>query len=114
MLHGEINPNLREILFLNIILVSPIVLTSGLRQRNAGGSLLFNTCNIYHAVLRTLPEHMSSSHVFSGVPVVRSLVFCVMCCRSLFVLLSCLVWPLCCLSFDLRILITLLISSSYS
>jgi hypothetical protein len=33
-------------------------------------------------------------------------------CRSLFVLLY--FWPLCCLSFDLRILITLLVSSNSS
>ena len=42
----------------------------------------------------TLPEHS----VFSGVRVARSLVFCVMFCRSLLVLLSfycdhCVVWP---------------------
>ena len=44
---------------------------------------------------------------FSGVRVARSLVFCVVFCRSLFVLLSFFFWPLCFLSFfDLRILIT--------
>jgi hypothetical protein len=36
---------------------------------------------------------------FSGVRVARSLIFCVMFCRSLFVLLYYLFWPLCCLSF---------------
>ena len=36
--------------------------------------------------LLTLPEYLSSSLVFSGVCVARSLVFCVMFCRSLFVL----------------------------
>ena len=56
--------------------------------------------------LPTLPEHLSSSPVFSGVRVTRSLVLCVMFCRSLFVLSSFYFWPLCCLSFDLRILIT--------
>ena len=35
-------------------------------------------------------------------------------CRSLFVLLYFFFWPLCCLSFDLRILITPLVTSSYS
>ena len=42
-------------------------------------------------------------------------IFSFMCmfCRSLFVLLS-LLWPLCCLSFDLRILITPLVSSNSS
>ena len=63
--------------------------------------------------LLTLPEHLS----FRGVRVTRSLVFCVMFWRSLFVLLSFYFWPLCCLSFfDLRILSTPLVSlnSSYN
>ena len=38
--------------------------------------------------LPTLPEHLSSPSVFSGVRVTRSLVLCVMFCRSLFVLLA--------------------------
>jgi len=38
--------------------------------------------------LPTLPEHLSSPSVFSGVHVTRSLVLCVMFCRSLFVLLA--------------------------
>jgi hypothetical protein len=38
------------------------------------------------------------------------LAFCVMLCRLLFVLLSFFFWPLCCLSFDLRLLITSLVS----
>ena len=47
--------------------------------------------------------------------VARSLVFCVMFCRSLFVLLSSFFWPLHCLSFfDLRVLISPLISSNLS
>ena len=55
------------------------------------------------AELPTLPEHLSSHAVVSGVRVVRSLVFCVMFCRSLFVLLSFSIWSLCCLSScDLR------------
>jgi hypothetical protein len=37
--------------------------------------------------LPTLPEHLSSPPVFSGVPVTRSVVLCVKFCRSLFVLL---------------------------
>ena len=41
--------------------------------------------------------------VFGGVRVARSLVFCVVFCRSLFFLLSCFVCLLQCLSFDLRI-----------
>ena len=38
--------------------------------------------------LLTVPEHMSSHQVFSGVRIARSLVVCVMFYRSLFVLLS--------------------------
>jgi len=38
--------------------------------------------------LLTLPEHLSSSPVFSGVRITQSLVLCVMFCRSLFVLLA--------------------------
>ena len=59
--------------------------------------------------LPTLPEHLSLPLVFS---VARYWVFCVGFCRSLFVL-SFFFWPLCCLSsFDLRILITPLVSSN--
>ena len=66
--------------------------------------------------LLTLPEHLSSPPVFSGVRVTRSLVLCVcFVCRSLFVLLYFFIWPLCCLFFfDIRILITPLISSNSS
>ena len=50
--------------------------------------------------LHTFPEHLSSSLVFIGDCVTRSLVFWVMFFRLLFVLLSFFVWPLCCLSFN--------------
>jgi len=56
--------------------------------------------------LFTLPEHLRSPPVFSGVRFTRYLVLCVMFCRSLFVLLYFFFWPLFCLSFDLQILIT--------
>jgi len=59
--------------------------------------------------LLTLPENPSSHPVISGIRVTRSLILCVCFvdrCLSLFF------WPLCCLSFDLRILITLLVSSN--
>ena len=49
---------------------------------------------------------------FNGVRVTRSLVLCVMLCRSLCVPLSFFFWPLHCLSFYLRILITTLASSN--
>jgi hypothetical protein len=44
--------------------------------------------------------------VLSGARVTRSLVLCVMFCISLFVLLYFFFWPLCCLFFDIQILIT--------
>jgi len=51
---------------------------------------------------------------FSGIRVARSLVFCEMFCRSLFVLLSFFFWPLHCLSFfDLRFLVIPLVSSNF-
>ena len=54
-----------------------------------------------------LLSYQSSSSFFSVLRVTRSLVLCVMFCRSLFVLLSFFFWPLCSLSFfDLLILIT--------
>jgi hypothetical protein len=57
--------------------------------------------------LLSLPEHVCSTSVFSGVHVARSLVFWVVLCRycSSFVD-SCLSFFLCCLFFDLQILIT--------
>ena len=54
--------------------------------------------------LLTFSEHLRSPPDFSGVRVTRSLVLCVL-----------FFWPLCCLSFfDLRILITHLVSSNSS
>ena len=52
---------------------------------------------------------------FSWVGDTRCLVFCVVFCRSLFVILFFFFWPLCCLSFfDLLILITPFVSSNSS
>jgi hypothetical protein len=59
--------------------------------------------------LLTLLVHLSSSPVYSGVRVTRSLVLCVIFCRSLFVLLYFFFWPFCCLFFDIWILITPLV-----
>ena len=53
--------------------------------------------------------HMSPFHY--NVTIFRCMC---MFCRPLFVLLSFLLWPLCCLSFDLWILITTLVSSNSS
>jgi hypothetical protein len=79
-------------------------------------------CRIYNSVLASImtyhpisnksntagatigaPEFISSC--FSGVLVSHCLVFCVVFCRSLFVLFH-LAIVLCCLSFDLQLLIT--------
>jgi hypothetical protein len=65
--------------------------------------------------LPTLPYHLSSHPVFSGVRDVQSLIFCVVFCGSLYVLLSLFFWSLCYLSvFVLRFLITPLVSSTFS
>jgi hypothetical protein len=44
----------------------------------------------------------------------QSLVFCVMLWVSLFVLLSFFIWLFCCLSIDIPLLLTLLVSSNFS
>jgi hypothetical protein len=62
--------------------------------------------NLEHE-LPTLPEHLSSPTYFSRVRVARSLAVI---CKSLFVLLSFFFRPLYCLSFDLQLLITPLVS----
>jgi hypothetical protein len=70
----------------------------------------FNKSNSTDATCWTITAYPSESPgftpVFSGVRGALSLVFCAMFCRSLFVLLSIFFWPLYCLSFDLRLLIT--------
>jgi len=43
--------------------------------------------------LITLSEHLSSPPRLSGISVIRSLVLCLVICRSLFVLLSFFFWP---------------------
>ena len=65
--------------------------------------------------LLTLPEHLSSPPVFIGVGVNRSLASCVMFCSLLFDLSFFCIWLLCCLTFfNLRILLTTLVSSNSS
>ena len=56
-----------------------------------------------------LVEHLSLPPIVGGVRLGRSFVFC----RSLFGLLSFVSWPFCCLSFDLRLLITSLVPSNF-
>jgi len=63
----------------------------------------FNTADSHgEQELLTLLEHLSSSPVFRGVHVAGFLVFCVMFCRSLFVLF--LLAIVFCLSFILQLL----------
>ena len=56
-------------------------------------------------------QHLSSPPDFSEVRVARSLVFCVVFCRSLFIFWGTTVY---CLSFDLRLLIASFVSLNYS
>jgi hypothetical protein len=64
--------------------------------------------------LLTPLEHPGSSRVLVEFSLLDLCAMCML-CRSLFVLLYVLFWPLCCLSFfDLRILITPLVSSNSS
>jgi len=57
--------------------------------------------------LHTLPEHPRSFPVYCKVRVIQSLVFCVVFCRTLFVLLCVFFWPLHCIFlFYLRLQIT--------
>jgi len=82
----------------------------------------FSECQVYcqscHCQWRwnytpTLPEHLSSHPVFSGVRTARSFVFCVMFGRWSFVPLFFFFWPLCCLSFfTSQLLITPSVSSN--
>ena len=65
-------------------------------------------------MLSTLPKHMSSPPVFNGVRVVRSLVFCLLVCKSLLVLLSFFCSSLYCLYFfNWRLIIASLVSSNF-
>ena len=65
--------------------------------------------------LSTLPEHLSSPTVFSGVRVTRSLVLYVCFVDRYVSSWPLIYWSLCCLSFfDLRILITFKTSSNSS
>ena len=63
--------------------------------------------------LHTLPEHLISHPIFSGVRVTRSLVLCV-CLVDRWLSFCPFFLPLSCLSFDLWILITSLTSSNSS
>ena len=63
----------------------------------------------------TLPEHLSSPSVLSGVRVTQPLVLCVRFVYRCLSICPFFFWPLCCLFFfDIRILITPLVSSNSS
>ena len=62
--------------------------------------------------LLTLPEHLSSPPCFSGIHVNGSLPLCVCFVDRCLSFCHFFVWSLCCLSFDLRILITPSVSRS--
>ena len=65
--------------------------------------------------LLSLPEHLGSQPSSSRVRVTRSLVFCVSFVDRYLSFYHFFIWPLCCLSyFDLRILISPLISLNLS
>jgi hypothetical protein len=81
---------------------------------------IFRSCHL--PVTRRVPltelERTTGVSVFTlscrGVAFVQSLVFCAVFCKSLFVLLSFLFWPLYCLSFHLRVLVTIVVSPNCS
>ena len=92
------------------IITGPLGASINNQQQIITGQLTLHIRSIYKTshhditemtvnILLILPEH---TRFFSGVRVS----FMCMFCRSLFVILSFFFWPLCCLSFDLRILIT--------
>ena len=76
-------------------------------KRNTTGA----TCGAGTAYPSGGPDLLS---VLSRVRIVRSLVFCVRLCRSMFVFLSFFFWALCCLSFELRLPMTPLTSANFS
>ena len=88
-------------------------------------NLVISSFMIYHWVCHNMgatcgarPGNSSEAHEFtldfSGFLFARFLDFCVVLCRSLFALLLFLFQPLFCLSFDLRLCITTLVSSNFS
>jgi hypothetical protein len=62
--------------------------------------------------LFTFPEHLSSSPILSGVRVTRSLALCICFVYRCLSFCTFFFWPMCCLFFDIRILITILVSSN--
>jgi len=88
--------------------VSTSLLLNGLKTR------VTRRVPLVEQALLSLPEHLSSHPVFSGVRVTRSLVLCV-CFVDRWLSFCAFFWPLYCLFFfDLWILITPFVSSNSS
>jgi len=62
--------------------------------------------------LLTLPEHLSSPPIFSGVRVAQSLGFCVLYCRSIFVLFILVIYIVCPLIYGFLLPLCLSLVSS--
>ena len=77
----------RDAMYIHVIILLTVVCSKYTSEKS-----IFDSQNcmydLFEEDLLTLSEHISSSPVFSGVCVDRSLVFCVVFCRSLFVFLS--------------------------
>jgi hypothetical protein len=70
-----------------------------IRLLNGGCHMRSRNCSLFRST-------WIQPHILVGVQVARFSAFCVVFCVSLFLLLSFFFWPLCCLSFDLWLLIT--------
>ena len=77
--------------------LSPGCYTSDTKGANSGSKTVYPFSIIFHPRFLVL---------------LKSLVFCVVFCRSLFVFFTICFWPCYCLSFDLRLRITPLVSSN--
>ena len=83
--------------YIQVSLVISMVISSSTWLITGFVTRLTRLVSLVEQELLTLQEHWSLSPVFSGVRVARSFrVFCVVFCRSLFVLLSLFLCPLCC------------------
>jgi hypothetical protein len=79
-----------------------------------GTDCIDNCKSNYHAVMATTAPSMSSDNMLILDSDAWSLVFYVVFCSSLFVPLTFFFWPLYCLSFELWLLIALLVFSIFS
>ena len=79
------------------------------------GDVIRQMFRLYLVTHLSLPLHqLFQVNMLKEIKLSFTFSFMYMFCRSLFVLLSFFVWPLCCLFLDIRILITPLISSDCS